>query len=44
MNLAIGMAIGIFVIVWVWILFELAHAPTYDENGFIIEKKDEKRK
>jgi len=44
MNLAIGMAIGIFVIVWIWILFELAYAPTYDENGFLVEKKDEKRK
>ena len=44
MNLAIGMAIAIFVIVWIWILFELAHAPEVDENGFIIEKKDEKRK
>ena len=38
MNLAIGMAIGIFVIVWVWILFEMAHAPEYDENGYPIKK------
>lgn len=39
MNIAIGMAIGIFIIVWIWIAFELAHAPEYDENGFPIKKK-----
>ena len=44
MSLVVGMAVGIFIIVWIWILFELAHAPEYDENGFLIEKKDEKRK
>ena len=38
MNLAIGMAVGIFVIVWVWILFEMTHAPEYDENGYPIKK------
>ena len=34
MNLAIGLAIGIFVIVWIWIAFEIKNAPEYDENGF----------
>ena len=38
MNLAIGMAVGIFVIVWIWILFEMAQAPEYDENGYPIKK------
>ena len=38
MNIAIGMAIGIFIIVWIWIAFELAHAPEYDENGYPIKK------
>ena len=38
MNLAIGMAVGIFVIVWIWILFEMAHAPEYFENCYTIKK------
>ena len=38
MNLAIGLAIGIFVIVWIWIAFEMYHAPEYDENGFKIKE------
>ena len=37
-TIAIGMAIGIFVVVWIWIAFELAHAPEYDENGYPIKK------
>ena len=38
MNLAIGLAIGIFVLVWIWIAFEMYHAPEYDENGFKIKE------
>ena len=40
MNIAIGMAIGIFIIVWIWIAFELVHAREYDENGFPIKKNN----
>ena len=37
-TIAIGMAIGIFEVVWIWIAFELHHAPEYDENGYPIKK------
>jgi hypothetical protein len=37
-TIAIGMAIGIFVVVWIWIAFELHHAPEYDENGYPVKK------
>ena len=38
MNLAIGIAIGIFVLFWIWIAFEIKNAPEYDENGMPIKK------
>lgn len=38
-TIAIGMAIGIFVIVWIWIAFEIHNAPELDENGNLIKKK-----
>ena len=41
MNLAIGLAIGIFVLVWIWIAFEMYPAPEYDENGVKINDKNQ---
>ena len=38
MNLAIGIAIGIFILLWIWIAFEIKNAPEYDENGMPIKK------
>ena len=41
MNLAIGIAIGIFILLWIWIAFEIKNAPTYDENGIKIDITEE---
>ena len=38
MNLAIGIAIGIFILLWIWIAFEIKNVPEYDENGMPIKK------
>ena len=38
MNLAIGIAIGIFILLWIWIVFEIKNAPEYDKNGMPIKK------
>ena len=37
MDIAIGIAIGIFILLWVWIAFEIKNAPEYDENGIKID-------
>ena len=44
MNLSIGLAIGIFVLVWIWIAFEFYHAPEYDADGNLIPSKENKSK
>ena len=36
MNLAIGLAVGVFVLLWIWIGFEIKNAPEVDENENII--------
>ena len=41
MNLAIGLAVGIFVLLWIWIAFEIKNAPEYDEDGKLVKKGDE---
>ena len=41
MNLAISLAVGIFVILWIWIAFEIKNAPEYDEYGKLVKKEDE---
>ena len=38
MNIAIGLALGIFVLLWIWISYEVYHAPEYDENEMPIKK------
>ena len=38
MNIAIGLALGIFVLLWIWISYEVYHAPEYDENGMPVKK------
>ena len=40
MDLAIGLAIGIFVLLWVWITYEIKHAPEYNEFGIKIDEDD----
>ncbi len=43
MNIAIGLAMGIFLLLWIWIAFEIKNAPEYDEYGnFINRDKDAK--
>lgn len=43
MNIAIGLALGIFLLLWVWIAFEVKNAPEMDDNGnFINRDKDAK--
>lgn len=37
MDIAIGITIGIFILLWVWIAFEIKNAPEYDENGIKID-------
>ena len=37
MDIAIGIAIGIFILLWIWIAFEIKNAPEYDENGIKID-------
>ena len=41
MNLAISLVIGIFVILWICISFEIKNAPEYDEYGKLVKKEDE---
>lgn len=38
----VGLGIGIFVVLWIWIIYEIKNAPLVDDYGNIIEEdKDE---
>ncbi len=38
----VGLGIGMFVALWVWIIYEIKNAPLVDEYGNVIkEDKDE---
>jgi len=38
----VGLGIGIFVVFWIWIIYEIKNAPLVDDYGNIIkEDKDE---
>ena len=37
MDIAIGITIGIFILLWIWIALEIKNAPEYDENGIKID-------
>ena len=39
MNLAMGIAIGIFILLWIWIAFEIHRAPTCDIDGNEIKSR-----
>jgi len=43
MNIAIGLALGIFLLLWIWIVFEIKNAPEYDENEMPIKKPSKRR-
>ena len=33
MSIAIGIAIGLFILLWIWIAYEIHRAPTCDKDG-----------
>ena len=38
----VGLGIGIFVVLWIWFIYEIKNAPLVDDYGNIIkEDKDE---
>ena len=38
-TIVMGMVIGVFILLWTWIGFEIHNAPELDENGNLIKKK-----
>ena len=38
----VGLAIALFICLWVGIIYELKNAPEMDDNGNIIDKTEEK--
>lgn len=36
----VGLGIGIFVVLWIWIIYEIKNAPLVDENYNIIKEKN----
>jgi hypothetical protein len=38
MNITIGLALGIFLLLWIWIAFEIKNAPEINDNFDISEK------
>lgn len=41
MNLAIGLVLVIFIVLWIWIALEIKNAPECDEYGNIVKKENE---
>ena len=39
----VKVAIGTFIVIWLWMLYELHIAPEVDEHGNVIPKKKSKK-